>query len=127
MAAKVVLKKIKHIMTIGTEKYSFQAPDIYGDFGAQLGVTKAPNPDTTNYKGKLHSEDYSNGKVIHIKARGSVTDSAGAVTEARDFTYTVAFDKARTALANLDSKKVTVNSKTYDLGSARIPQRRRFS
>jgi hypothetical protein len=124
--AATKLKKIKHIMTIGTEKYSFSSADIYGDFGSQIGITKAPSPDTTDYKGKITKDDFSNGKVIKIKARGSIVAN-GVVTESRDFTFQVPMEKARAALANLDSKKVTVNSKTYDLGSSRIPQRVRFS
>jgi hypothetical protein len=125
--AATKLKKIKHIMTLGSDKYSFRSADIYGDFGSQFGISKAPNPDTTNYKGRIERDDFTGGKVIKIKARGLVVDDAGVVTEARDFTFQVPFDKAQTALANLDSKKVTVNNKSYDLGVARIPRRRRFS
>jgi hypothetical protein len=116
------LKKIKHIVTIGSNKYSMSAPDIYGNVG-----TKAPTPDNTNYTGKIKAADFADGKVIKVKSRGNVIGSGGAVTESRSFTFVVPMEKARTALADIDSKQVTVGGKTYDLGEARIPQRRRFS
>jgi hypothetical protein len=125
--ARTVLKKVKHIMTIGSEKYSFQSADIYGDFGSQIGVTKAPAQDSTNYTGKLTREDFRNGTAIKVKARGVVLDADGKVVESRDFTFQVPVEKVRTALANLDTKTVTIGGKKYDLGEARIPQRRRFS
>lgn len=121
------LPKIKHIVTIGTDKYSLRAPDIYATVGPLVGVTKAPTPDTTNYKGKIKSSDFADGKVIKIKSRGNIIGSGGVVTESKMFTFVVPMEKARTALADIDSKKVTINSKTYDLGEARIPQRRRLS
>jgi hypothetical protein len=121
------LKKIKHILTIGTEKYSFRAPDIYGDFGSATGVTKAPTPDSTNYTGKLNKGDFSDGKAIKIKARSVKTDSAGAITATKEFTIVSSFEKAKNAVANLDSKKITIGSDTWDIQTARIPQRRRFS
>jgi hypothetical protein len=121
------LKKIKHIVTIGSNKYSMSAPDIYGNVGTLVGVTKAPTPDNTNYTGKIKAADFADGKVIKVKSRGNVIGSGGAVTESRSFTFVVPMEKARTALADIDSKQVTVGGKTYDLGEARIPQRRRFS
>jgi hypothetical protein len=121
------LKKIKHIVTIGTDKYSLSAPDIYGNVGTIVGVTKAPTPDNTNYKGKIKSADFADGKVIKIKSRGNVYNTDGSVKETKAFTFVVPMEKARTALADIDSKQVTVNSTTYNLGEARIPQRRRFS
>lgn len=121
------LPKIKHIVTIGTDKYSFRAPDIYAAVGSLVGVVKAPNPDNTSYKGKIKASDFADGKVIKIKSRGNVVAASGAVTESKMFTFVVPMEKARTALADIDSKKITINSKTYDLGEARIPQRRRFS
>lgn len=121
------LKKVKHILTIGTEKYSFRAPDIYGDFASATGVSKAPSPDTTNYTGQLTTDDFSTGKAIRIKVRAVKTDSAGVITATREFTVVSAFEKARNALANLDSKKITVGSDTWEIQTARIPQRRRFS
>jgi hypothetical protein len=36
-------------------------------------------------------------------------------------------DKEKAAIAGLDSKQITVDSKTWDLVGARVPQRRRFS
>jgi hypothetical protein len=125
--AKKPLKKIKHVVTIGTDKYSLRAPDIYGNVGTLVGVTKAPTPDNTNYKGKIKSADFADGKVIKIKSRGNVYESDGSVKESRNLTFVVPMEKARTALADLDSKQVTIGDTTYNLGEARIPQRRRFS
>jgi hypothetical protein len=121
------LKKVKHILTIGSEKYSFRAPDIYGDFNSATGVTKAANPDNTNYTGALTSDDFKTGKACRIKVRAVKTDSNGAITASREFTVVSAFEKAKNALANLDSKKITVGSDTWDIQTTRIPQRRRFS
>ncbi len=121
------LKKIKHILTIGSEKYSFRAPDIYGDFGSATGVTKASTPDSTNYTGKLNKGDFSDGKAIKIKLRSVKTDNNGAITATKEFTVVSSFEKAKNAVANLDSKKITVNNETWDIQTARIPQRRRFS
>lgn len=125
--ARVVLKKIKHILTIGTDKYSLSAPDIYGSLGSIVSVTKAPNPDNTTYKGKIKSADFADGKVIKVKARGNIVNSSGVVTKSRAFTFVVPFEKARTALADIESKTITINSEIYNLGEARIPQRRRLS
>jgi hypothetical protein len=125
--ANKVLKKIKHIVTIGTDKYSLRAPDIYTNVGTLVGVTKAPTPDNTNYKGKIKAADFADGKVIRIRSRGNVVGSNGTVTESRTFTFVVPMEKARTALADIDAKQVTIDGKNYDLGEARIPQRRRFS
>lgn len=123
------LKKIPHILTIGSDKYSFRAPDIYGSFGSQFGVQKASSPDNTDYKGKIGNDDFAEGKVIRIKARGVQTNTDGQVTASRDFTFIVPFDKARSALANLESKQVQLpgNSTPWNIASARIPARRRFS
>jgi hypothetical protein len=125
--ATVRLKKVKHIMTIGSDKYSFLAPDIYSTFGSSLGITKAPTGnDPTVYTGKISSDDFANGTVIKIKARGNVTAN-GVVTESKDFSFEVPLEKAKSALAAIESKTITISGKTYDLGSARIPQRVRFS
>lgn len=123
------LKKVAHILTIGSDKYSFRAPDIYGNFGSQFGVQKASNPDNTEYKGKLGNDDFAEGKVIKIKARGVQRNTDGAINKSRDFTFVVPFDKARSALANLESKQVSLpnNGGNWDITSARIPARRRFS
>jgi hypothetical protein len=125
--ATAPLRKVKHIVTIGTDKYSFRAPDIYGNVSAIVGVVKAPTPDTTNYKGKIKAADFADGKVMKIKSKGNIINGTGVITESKMFTFVVPMEKVRTALADIDSKQVTVNSKTYDLGEARIPQRRRFS
>jgi hypothetical protein len=116
------LKKIKHILTIGSDKYSFYSADIYGSWGSAFGVSKAPANDNTVYKGKLNRDSFSDGKAIRVKARGSADNQ-----KSRDFTFIVSFEKAREALANIGSKTVSVNSITYNLGEARIPGRRRFS
>jgi hypothetical protein len=121
------LKKVKHILTIGSEKYSFRAPDIYADFGSATGVTKAPTTDNTNYTGKLNKGDFSDGKAIKIKVRAVKTTDKGVIEKTKEFTVISSFEKAKNAVANLDSKKITVDSVTWDIQTARIPQRRRFS
>jgi hypothetical protein len=121
----VKLPKIKHIITADGAKYSAQLPDIYGTFGSQFGITKAPSPDTTQYDGVLNNSHYSDGTVIKVKARG--TTGTGTNKKNRDFTFVVPFANAKKALAVIDSKQATADGKTYDLNSARIPQRRRFS
>jgi hypothetical protein len=119
--------KVKHIVTIGSNKYSLRASDIYGDLGGVTGVTKAPANDTTNYTDKITSADFSNGLVARVKARGVVLTN-GVVTKSRDFTIIVTAEKLKSALAGLDSKKITIaGGQVYDLIGARIPQRRRFS
>lgn len=122
------LPKVKHIVTIGSDKYSFRAPDIYTNVGTLVGVVKAPNPDTTSYKGKIKAADFADGKMIKVKARGTEFEANGTtVRSTKVFTFVVPMEKARTALADIDSKKVVLGSTSYDLGEARIPQRRRFS
>lgn len=116
------LPKVKHILTIGTDKYSFYSADVYGTWGAAFGVAKAPANDNTVYKGKLNAESFSDGKAIRLKSRGKATSGVS-----RDFTFIVSFEKAREALANIGSKTVTANSINYNLGEARIPGHRRFS
>jgi hypothetical protein len=123
--APVRLPKVKHIVTADGAKYSAQLPDIYGTFGAQFGITKAPSPDTTQYDGQITSSQYSDGTVIKIKARG--TTGTGVNKKTREFTFIVPFANAKKALAVIDSKQATVDSKVYDLNAARIPRRRRFS
>lgn len=116
------LKKVKHILTIGQDKYSFMSADVYGSWGTAFGVSKAPENDNTVYKGKLNPDSFADGKAIKLKARGSAANQ-----KSRDFTFIVSFEKAREALANIGSKTVSANSITYNLGEARIPGRRRFS
>ncbi|WP_309740068.1 hypothetical protein [Chamaesiphon sp. OTE_20_metabat_361] len=118
------LPKVKHVLTIGSEKYALRAADIYGDFGGSTGVTKVSDPDTTNYTAKLTSADFANGKAIRIKC--TATNGTGAAKISKSFTVICAFEKAKTALANLDAKKITVDGKTWDITATRIPQRRRF-
>jgi hypothetical protein len=120
------LKKVKHIVTIGTAKYSLRATDIYGELGGVTGVTKAPENDTTNYTDKLTAADFSNGLVARIKARGVVITN-GVVTKSRDFTIITTAEKLKSALAGLDSKKIKVGEVTWDITGARVPLRRRFS
>lgn len=117
------LPKVKHILTIGADKYSFYHADVYGSWGAAFGVTKAPANDNTVYKGKLNKESFADGKAIKVKASGRGTQPG----QRKDFGFVVSFEKAREALANIGSKTVVANSITYNLGDARIPGRRRFS
>jgi hypothetical protein len=121
------LKKIKHILTIGSEKYGFRAPDIYGELKDLTGVTKAPTPDNTTYTGKLSKSDFADGVAVKMKARTAQYNSDGSIKAAKEFTVISSFEKAKNALAGLDAKKITVDSATWDIETARIPQRRRFS
>jgi hypothetical protein len=123
--ARVVIPKVKHIITLDDGKYSIRLPDYYGTFGSKFGVTKAPSPDSTKYAGTISRDDYRYGNVLKLKARG--TTGTGTTKKTRDFTFAVPYSKAAQAIAELDSKSVTVDSKVYDLGEDRIPQRRRFS
>jgi hypothetical protein len=123
--AAVKIKKVKHIITADGAKYSAQLPDVYGTFGSQFGITKAPTPDTTQYDGQLNNSHYSDGTVIKVKARG--TSGTGATKKTREFTFVVPFANAKKALAVIDSKSAVVDGTTYDLNAARIPRRRRFS
>ena len=121
------LPKVKHILTIGSDKYSFYAQDIYANLGAQSGVTKAPANDSTVYRGELTRDSFYDGKAIRVKARGTAAASGNTPGKSRDFTFVLSFEKAREALPNIGSKTVTVGGLTYNLGKARIPGRRRFS
>jgi hypothetical protein len=118
-------KIVKHIITIGTEKFSLRARDIYENLGTATGVTKAPTPDNTNYAGRIESHDFASGKVVRLKARGTRTE--GEVTYSREFTIVTTPDKEKAAIAGLDAKQITDDSKTWNLVGARVPQRRRFS
>lgn len=132
------LPLVKHILTVGDvagiggDKYSFQAPDIYGNFNGVTGVVKAPNPDNTEYKGKLTNEDFATGQCIKLKCRAKSSNLVGQTTT-RDFIVVAAFEKAKNSIANLDSKTITtggiagVGSTTWDIATVRIPRRRRFS
>ena len=126
------LKLVKHILTIGTDKYAFNAADIYGNFGGSTGVVKAPENDTTEYKGKLSSDDFALAKCIKLKCRATNTNTSG-VKKSRDFTVVSSFDRAKSAIANLDGKTITVSgvsgegSASWEIKTTRIPRRRRFS
>jgi hypothetical protein len=129
------LKTVKHVLTIGSEKYSLKVPDIYSDFKAMVGVEKAPSPDTTVYTGKLSSEDFANAKAIRIKVRALKKNVVGNSTDKREFTIVCAFAKAQNALANLEGEEITVPGllgntvvgEKWIIQTARIPRRRRFS
>ena len=119
------LPKVKHSITIGTDKYSFYAADIYTSVGTALGVAKLAANDNTVFKGKLTEESFRDGKAIRVKSRAST--GTGTAKVYRDFTFVVPFDKAASAIASIGSKTVTADSKTWELGDARIPQRVRLS
>ena len=123
------LPKIKHILTIGTEKYSLRVPDVYGNFAGSTGIVKAPNPDTTVYTGKVTKDDYSNGKLMRLKC--TATSGSGSTKKTKAFTVLCALDKAKSALASLESKTISVaddgTTATWDITNAYVPQRRRFS
>jgi hypothetical protein len=121
------MPRVKHIVTVGTEKYSYRASDIYGDLAGVTGVTKAPSPDNTTYTDSLTAENFSEGKVIRLKARGVQLESNGTVKKSRDFTIVCTSEKSKSALASLPSKTIKVGAETWDLVSARVPRRRRFS
>jgi hypothetical protein len=117
----------KHIVTVGSSKYSYRANDIYGELAGVTGVTKAPSPDNTTYTDSLTAENFSDGIVVRLKARGVQLNSDQTVKKSRDFTIVCVADKQKSALAALPSKNIKVGAETWDLVSARIPRRRRFS
>jgi hypothetical protein len=121
------MPKVKHTVTVGADKYSYRANDIYGDLGGVTGVAKSPNPDNTTYKDSLTAENFSDGIVSRLKARGVQLNTDGTVKASRDFTIVCATDKIKSALAALPSKTVKVGTITWDIVSARVPRRRRFS
>jgi hypothetical protein len=129
------LKTVKHILTVGTEKYSLKVPDIYSDFKAIVGVEKAPSPDTTTYTDKLNADDFANGKAVKIKVRATKKNIVGNSTEKREFTLVCAFAKAQNALANLEGEEISIPGiggetaigEKWIISTARIPRRRRFS
>lgn len=128
----------KHILTVGDvagvggDKYSFNAPDIYANIGTSLGVVKAPDNDTTQYKGRLGTQDFSDGKAIKLKCRSQTTDLAGK-KKTRDFTVVTAMGNANNAFGHLPEKKITVGgvagvgATEWDIKTVRIPRHRRLS
>jgi hypothetical protein len=121
------MAKVKHIVTVGSDKYSYRANDIYGELAGVTGVTKAPTPDNTVYKDSLTAENFGDGIVVRLKARGVQLNTDGTVKKSRDFTIVCVADKQKSALAGLASKNIKVGTETWDLVGARIPRRRRFS
>lgn len=121
------MPRVKHTVTIGTEKYSYRGNDIYGQLGGVTGVVKSPSPDNTTYTDSLTAENFSEGKVIRLKARGVQLDSSGKVAKSRDFTIICTAEKSKSALAALPSKNIEVGIEKWDIVSARVPRRRRFS
>jgi hypothetical protein len=119
--------RVKHILTIGTAKYSLRANDIYADLGTVTGVTKAPASDNTNYTDKIKAHHFAEGIVIRLKARGVTLNTDGTVKQSRDFTIITTPDKEKSALAGLDAKTIKIDAVTWNLTGARVPQRRRFS
>lgn len=121
------MPRVKNTVTVGTEKYSFYGNDIYSGLGGATGVVKAPSPDSTVYTDSLTAENFAEGKVVRLKARG-VTGTAGTASyKSRDFTIVCATEKQKSALATLPSKTITVGSIVWDIVGARVPRRRRFS
>ena len=136
------LPLVKHVITlddvlgVGGDKYSFYAPDIYGDFNSETGVKRATADEEHTYKGKLTNDDFKTGKVIKIKCRAT-RKNALQQTLTRDFTVVCATGKIKSALAALENKiigiggadvgGVKVFSETWDIRTTRIPRRRRFS
>ena len=128
----------KHILTVGDvaglggDKYSFKAPDIYGNIGSSLGVQKAPANDTTIYKGRLGTQDFSEGKAIKMKCRSETTDLAGK-KRTRDFTIVTALTNVPNAFGRLPEKKITISgvggigATEWDIKTVRIPRHRRLS
>jgi hypothetical protein len=118
---------VKHTVTIGTEKYSYRGNDIYGSLAGVTGVVRSPNPDNTVYKDSITKENFADGQVIRLKARAVVLASNGTVSKSRDFTIVCTVEKEKSALAALPSKTITVGSVNWDIVTARVPRRRRFS
>jgi hypothetical protein len=125
------MARVKNTVTVGTDKYSFFGNDIYGSLAGVTGVVKSPIPDNTTYKDSLTKENFADGIVVRLKARGVSTTAGSAANKTRDFTIVCAVDKQKSALAALPYKTITVTNATgtitYDLVSARVPRRRRFS
>jgi hypothetical protein len=62
-----VQKKIPHQVTIDGLKYMAMLPDIYENIKDVVGIAKAPNPDNTNYAGKLNISDaIAGGDLVRI-------------------------------------------------------------
>jgi hypothetical protein len=121
------MPRVKNTVTVGTEKFSVYGNDVYGNLGGVTGVVKSPIPDNTVYTDSLTAENFSEGKVIRLKARGITGTPGTASYKSRDFTLICAVEKQKSALASLPSKTITAGSITWDLVSARVPRRRRFS
>lgn len=125
------MARVKNTVTVGTDKYSFYGNDIYSTLAGVTGVVKTVIPDTTVYKDSLTKENFADGIVVRLKARGVNGEPGTAGYKTRDFTIVCAVEKQKSALAALPSKTITANvagtSLVWDLVSARIPGRRRFS
>jgi hypothetical protein len=121
------MARVKHTVTIGTEKYSYRANDVYRNLGGVTGVVVSPNPDNTVYKDSITKENFADGQVIRLKARAISGTPGTASAKAKDFTIVCTVEKEKSALAALPSKTIQIGSITWDIVGARVPRRRRFS
>lgn len=121
------MARVKNTVTVGTDKYSFYGNDVYSGLAGVTGVVKAPIPDNTVYKDSLTKENFADGLVVRLKARATTGTAGTATYKAKDFTIVCAVEKQKSALAALPSKTIAVGSTIWDVVSARVPRRRRFS
>lgn len=128
MAAR---KKVKHVVTIGGingvggDLYSIMLPDIYAGFNGVSGVRKVLANEDLDYKGRINSDDYKDGKVIRIKCRAAIPTIGGQ--RVRDFGVICSVEKLNSGLAALEDKTIIDGSETWNILTTRIPRRRRFS
>lgn len=125
------MARVKNTLTVGTDKYSFYSNNLYENLASVTGVVKSPLPDNTVYKDSLTKENFADGIVVRLKARATNGTPGTAAYKSRDFTIVCAVEKQKSALAALPSKTITVatgtSTLTWDIVSARVPRRRRFS
>jgi hypothetical protein len=107
-------KRVPHQITIDGQKYMEMLPDVYGDIGTVVGITKAPSPDNTNYAGKLRVSDaILAGDLVRIKC----------LLENRKYRSILCVTaKLAGAMGGLLSKKVA----GQDVRTAMIPRRQRL-
>jgi hypothetical protein len=64
------MQRFPHIITIEGKKYAAMLPDIYSDIKAVVGIEKAPQPDNTDYAGKVNVNQFiQSGDLVRIRCR----------------------------------------------------------
>lgn len=108
------LTPVPHVIDVGTQKYSTSLPDVYKDISSIVGISKAPDPDNTNYQGGGSPTKLAmNGECVAMRVR---------LKSGKSRVIYCAMSKAQSAENALKGKNFGGDT----IASARIPRRRRL-